>query len=154
MKRNRDRAQVWKASVENWREEWGKSFERYTESMVRGKRGESRHRWVTVHGEELSKRKSLAGRLEGVTKGVSSGLWEEWFKKDFGENVASSLEGKGKKLEKRGLQTELDWKSSRIYLQTKKVGGMVGRVESGASDGLLLKRCLYCKVKNPQEIEK
>lgn len=27
-----------------------------------------------VHGEQLSKRKSLAGRLERVTKGVSSGF--------------------------------------------------------------------------------
>lgn len=63
-----------------------------------------------------------------MTKGVSSGLWEEWFKKNFGENVASSLEGKGKKLEKRGLKTELDWKSSRIYLQTKMwVGWLVER---------------------------
>lgn len=28
---------------------------------------------------------------------------------------------------KRRLKTELNWKSSRILLQTKKVGGMVGR---------------------------
>lgn len=59
--------------------------------------------------------------------------------RDFDENVASSLEGKGKKLEKRGLKTELDWKSSRIHLQTKKVHGTAGREESGVKDRLFLK---------------
>ena len=74
--------------------------------------------------------------------------------RDFGENVASSLEGKEKKLEKRGLKTELDWKSSRIRMQTKKVGGMAGGEESGVKDGLFLKRRLYCEEENPEEIEK
>lgn len=41
---------------------------------------------------------------------------------DFGGNVASSLEGKGKKLEKRGLKTKLDWKSSRIQTADKPGG--------------------------------
>lgn len=74
--------------------------------------------------------------------------------RDLGENVASSLEAKGKKLEKRGLKTELDWKSSRIHLQTKRVDGMAGREESGAKGGLFLKRRLNFEVENPEEIEK
>lgn len=72
----------------------------------------------------------------------------------FGENVSSSLEGKGKKLEKKRLKTKLDWKSSRIHLQTKKVGGMIGREESGVKDGLFLKGHLYCEVKHLEEMEK
>lgn len=69
-------------------------------SMVRQKRGESRHRWVKVHGEQLYK-KSLAGRLERVTRGVTFGFWEEWFVRHFDKNVSSSLEDKGKKLGKK-----------------------------------------------------
>lgn len=78
--------------------------------------------------------------------------------KYFGENV-SSLEDKGKKLgkkkkKKRRLKTEFNWNSSRIHLQTKKVGGMVGREESGVKDGLFLKGHLYCEVEHLEEIEK
>lgn len=74
-----------------------------------------------------------------------------------GENVFSSLEGKGKNLgekKRRKLKTELNWKSSRIHLQTKKVGGMVGREDSGVKDSLFLKRHLYCEVEHLEEIDK
>lgn len=45
--------------------------------------------------------------------------------------MAPSLESKGKKLGKRGLENGLYRESSRIQLQTKKVGGMAGREERG-----------------------
>lgn len=67
--------------------------------------------------------------------------------------LALSLEGKGKKLEERGLKTELDWKNSRIHLGTKNVEEMAGREESRVKD-LFLERGLYCEVENPEEIEK
>lgn len=41
------------------------------------------------------------------------------------------LHWRAKKLEKTGFNTDLDWKSSRIHSQTKKVDGMAGREKNG-----------------------
>lgn len=100
-----------------------------------GKIEESKHRLVKVHGEQLYK-KILAGRLERVTRGVTSGFWEEWFVRHFGENASSSPEGKGKKLgkkkKKESLRLSLIGRAPEYICRQKRwVGWLVERrVES------------------------
>lgn len=122
--------------------------------VVRGKRGESRQMsqtpWTAALQEEESCRQIGEGD-KGCQSWVLGGMICEalWWKCVFFTGGQREEVRK-----KKRLKTELDWKSSRIHLQTKKVGGMIGREESGVKDGLFLKGHLYCEVKHLEEIEK